>query len=238
MPNVQRSLIQLLHLHSLEVDTLSTPGRLFPHLLSPALRHLQVGNCIGWGHSEFISFLSRSQCSLQKLVLRMEDIHISDADLIHCLEHTPDLVELELLADNVCEVPSSALSRLTFHTPENGQATCLAPKLKILELLHHSKFDGLAFVKMIQSRWWPEGALERKDNKNMPVERMENVVIRLFGDVEEDWDEPDPDSPLLEFQKFREEGLNIDVHKMFMAITGLVTFNPVVPPGGQLLFRE
>lgn len=206
--------IHLLHLQSLNLEGYSDGSNLFLHLSLPALRefdYLHGDDDVEWNHSEFISLLSRSQCSLQRLLLSMQETFISDVDLIRCLEHSPNLVELELLTDHIFGTPSSALFLLINRPSDNAQSTCLAPKLKKLTLSHHSDFDHLTLANMIQSRWWPEETICNVDNGNDVVERMEKVEIRLHSVMDEDLVDIVPEA-LEMYRKFREEGLDINLY--------------------------
>jgi hypothetical protein len=49
-----------------------------------------------FGHSNLISFISRSACPLQFLSINTVSMHLSDENLLHCLEVIPSLVELDI----------------------------------------------------------------------------------------------------------------------------------------------
>jgi hypothetical protein len=128
---VRRPPIRMLHLHSLDIESSASSDDPFTYLSLPALRicnYVNFNNNV-WNNLEFVSFLSRSQCSLQKLVLRVFNSVVSNEELTLCLEHSPDLIELELDTDHVFECPSSALDRLTNYSSDSGRVACLAPKL-------------------------------------------------------------------------------------------------------------
>jgi hypothetical protein len=88
----------------------------FDHLSLPSLCDLHItltgflGN--GWGlDRHLIPLVSRSACSLQKLVFCLHQANMADDDLVRCLESMPSLVELALSL-----VTAKATSRTIFST--------------------------------------------------------------------------------------------------------------------------
>ena len=124
------------------------------HLSLPSLCDLHItltgflGN--GWGlDRHLIPLVSRSACSLRKLVFHLHQANMADDDLVRCLESMPSLVEL-VLSFNYCKsnLTDYFLDRLT------RDSTYMAPNLETIEFdLYKSTCTSHVLAKMIQSRW-------------------------------------------------------------------------------------
>jgi hypothetical protein len=94
---------------------------------------------------------------------------MNDEDLVHILELSPNLMELNIQVDCMCKVPSIALRQLTNDLSDCGQVACLVPKLEIIGLCHHSTFDYLAFFNMVQSCWKLEKCVSGEDGSTVGI---------------------------------------------------------------------
>jgi hypothetical protein len=214
-PVTQCHPIELLHLRSLYLEG-SEPADIFVHLSLPALHNCHYfdgdwASSHSWNHREFTSFLSRTRCSLVRLVLDFSvEFFPKEFNLISTLEHVPNLAELEVPTCYTCEFWSLALSRLTVCPSDNGQVACLAPKLKFLKLSPDSIADHWAFIDMIQSRL-RLGEPRRDDGSNAPVQRIEKVAFESYEIDQGDLDRIGQDV-LERYWKMRGEGLEIDFY--------------------------
>jgi hypothetical protein len=129
-------------------------------LTLPALRHIELafldddaGQC--WREqSEFISLISRSACSLEKLTLELETKCLSEEDLIQCLEATPTLTHLEIQGHATAAITRKVLSRMTRRGSHNSHTGCLVPRLVDFRIGSYRKpYKDQSFSEMIQSRW-------------------------------------------------------------------------------------
>lgn len=139
---------QLCQLTRLELTSMSDVGPFFDYLSCPVLRHFSYGDVGGgWNQKPFISFLSRSSCSLWSLQLQYGDL--CEDELVRLLEHTPELGELRLGPTNHA-LSANTMSRLTYR-----QAPCLVPRLRHLEVYREGvyKDEDEFFIEMIESRW-------------------------------------------------------------------------------------
>jgi hypothetical protein len=142
---------------------------------------------------------------------------MNDEDLVRVLELSPNLVELDVQVDLMCKVPSRALRRLTNDLSDFGQATCLVPNLEIIGLRHHSTFDYLAFLNMVQSRWKLEECISGKGGSTVRVARLKTVRIHCpsceyndDGDIVYDGGAINPEA-FAEFQELKAGGLEVDI---------------------------
>jgi len=199
-----RPLIQLPRLHTLQIYMGPTHGGLFDHLILPALCHLGYKDDSGvWPHSEFISLLSRSSCSLRTLSFRFSHTPMSDNELIECLQCTPMLTELQWNGS-----PTAVLARLTHRESASSQTHCLVPKLKHLMFERHTEFDEIAFVEMIRSRW----RTSEMDMANTPgdkVVRIRSITLCSATRAKIDF------GPLSQLREFEGEGLGLNVDDYF-----------------------
>jgi hypothetical protein len=142
---------------------------------------------------------------------------MNDEDLVHILELSPNLVELDVQVDDMCKVPSRALRRLTNDLSDYGQAACLVPKLEIIGLRHHFTFDYPAFLNMVQSRWKLEECISGKDGSTVRVARLTTVRIHRPSREYDDYSEIvynggaiNPEA-FVEFQELKADGLEVDI---------------------------
>ncbi|KAF9072049.1 hypothetical protein BDP27DRAFT_1320996 [Rhodocollybia butyracea] len=93
-----------------------------------------------WPKATLASFIRRSSCNLTKL--EVENVSVSDIDLIAALKLMPSLANL-----HVDDSP----------TELNPSGSALVPKLRELQLKFNGlEFDDSAFINMISSRWLPD----------------------------------------------------------------------------------
>lgn len=130
------------------------PNILFDYLMLPALQDIyisQVGPLSPWIYqAHLISFLSRSSCSLQKIVLHR--LALEPIDLLHCIELSPALVELELRDIASHSLTRDVLSRLTYRGADGSLGACLAPALQIIAIDVYDTLNESLFLDMVESR--------------------------------------------------------------------------------------
>lgn len=149
------SLVELSHLRSLHLHTLQETAITLDYLTLPSLVNFEVklrgflGN--GWGlHSHFSPLMSRSSCSLQRLVIELAYANMQDEDLIQCLGAVPSLVEIILRFQNCRGSISDKV--LNCLNPLVSQ-DILVPKLEKIEFdLFQATCTNQALVGMLQSR--------------------------------------------------------------------------------------
>jgi hypothetical protein len=115
------------NLRELRVDVANL-ATLFECLVLPALVSLSCYGRATWLKQEFPSFLRRSSCLLQELVL---NAHFDDSglgidvgtSLAECLQHTPTLLELELSDGIVAAIGREFWAALT----DWGSSSCWCP---------------------------------------------------------------------------------------------------------------
>lgn len=157
----------------------------------PCLRDCQITFELGFGPmdeefvphwdgmSNFIEFITRSECSLQKLVFDFHDISIADVDLIACLKSTPALIELVLVSNAFLSLTKDSLAALTYNT----STKCLIPDLQILKVGqgYYLAIEDEGFATMIYSRW--------RSDETVAASGTEGEIARLnvveVGQVEE-----------------------------------------------------
>ena len=178
-------------------------GWLLDHVTLPSLRTFDYSeeySC--WAQSQFISFLSRSSCSLQSLSLCLEH-NISADDLIGILELTPALMWLTLQGGTVAGLTSAVLGRLS--RPEGGEAICLVPRLHTIVVDWYG-IDELAFVDMIESRWRVSYQAETSPDGNMSgVSQIQSVILEV-GDASHEIDA----TAVGRLRQFASEGLDVE----------------------------
>ena len=149
-----RPMIQHEHLCIFNIVAYNESGSLLDRLSLPALQSFEYDNDTGrWPQREFISLISRSGCSVEKLVLRSQRLWLDD-DLIECIRYMPSLVHLELDPLSSAAITDKTLSRLTIPTsiPRDAQVSYLVPKLEFIRLSPRNQFCGGALVGMVESR--------------------------------------------------------------------------------------
>jgi hypothetical protein len=116
------------------------------------------------------------------------------------LQHTPNLLELELLDGSAFAVNCAFWADLT----HNVSSPCLVPKLRRIKVTRGFEFDYSGFVDMVASRW--------RGTIHMAVERIQSVKICLMQDHEE-FDmynvHYDMYNSVERLRQFRAEGLNV-----------------------------
>ncbi|KAF9065655.1 hypothetical protein BDP27DRAFT_1450122 [Rhodocollybia butyracea] len=123
----------------------------------PSLNNLVLDGPGGsWRTDTFISFVSRSSCTITTFALHR--ISVSDLDLIAAFRVMPALLHFEVNQYGPSENPftSHLISSLTHH---QSTSIPLVPKLHSLRLkLPTDAFDDAAFVNMVHSRWFKPGS--------------------------------------------------------------------------------
>jgi hypothetical protein len=151
-----RPMIQHAHLRIFKIVACNKSGPLLDRLSLPALQSFEYDEVAGsWPQRGFISLISRSGCSVEKLALRSQtQRRWLDDDLIECIRHIPSLVHLELDLLSSAAITDKTLSRLTIPTsiPLDAQASYLVPKLEFIRLSPRNQFCGGALAGMVESR--------------------------------------------------------------------------------------
>lgn len=148
-------LIQLPRLTYLNLVTPSMPSGFLDCLVLPTLVELRISithHQGSWPSTQVVDLLSRSSCSLQKLAVDIvnEDSKLVDVDLVHCLEHTPLLLELDLsVRYSATSLTTKALKRLT---PSESNPEHIIPELRTLRIYQGGGFHEALF-DMIHARW-------------------------------------------------------------------------------------
>ena len=228
--------VELLALHTLRLrSSLKNSDELtviFDHLFTPSLVELEVTSIIHSAishsalrsHVPFMSLLTRSSCSLERLTL--SEYPISSEALIECLHLVPTLTTLFLtdcswgVSD---EVPETFLNDelLRLLTATNSEsAHCLVPLLKSVKLLQCTAISDEVLIDFIESRWRRPLAVDMKadiprttsaevsrDLSGIEASRLTNVQVGFTRAAVVDI------SPRV--QTLREEGLDIDVYCPF-----------------------
>lgn len=168
----QEELIDVVNssLQWLNIDTEPGLRGILEHLTLPALRYLCVQEKeipfdiseglvdywdYSWPQEEVTSFLTRASCFLEELVLIQ--LHLSESDLIECLQRTsPSLTYITVKdCDYVC-FDDTVLAQLTYH----GQTSFLCPNLESIEFRGPPTFSHGALANMVYSRWQSSVAAE------------------------------------------------------------------------------
>ncbi|KAF5369046.1 hypothetical protein D9758_003098 [Tetrapyrgos nigripes] len=179
---------------------------LLDNLTLPSLATLAITNHVQdvefeifkgvWPHEAIHNFMERSACLL--LTLRLDQISLSDRDLIGLLRLTPSLVEFrvkEIYREDYnftrCPAPDGTifkyedtltslfLSALHAYAYNHGIASPpLVPKLKRLELVADGNlFDDDLFSRMVVSRWIPDKVYAQ----SVGVTCLQSVKICVLG---------------------------------------------------------
>jgi hypothetical protein len=200
-----RSVVKNHNLRELEVSDCDDLAPLFECLALPGLLTLSCHLFELWPRDEFLSFMHRSSCTLQKLVLA--GYHGVISGIADCLRHTPHLLELELLYGSGEAMDTELLRDMIHHT----SSPCLLPKLQQLKVSRKYSFDYDAFAAMVESRWRVNPS---RGASSVSVERMQRVEICLIDDYEvnegyvlDDEDEYSESFALL--RQLRAEGLDV-----------------------------
>lgn len=198
------SLTNVIHLNlqSLYIHTEFGLSGVLDHLILPALRCLFVMagdifefNHPTWSQSDLTSFLTRSSCSLEELML--DNLALSESALIECLEQTPSLTNIIIHNDSDICLGDTILSRLSCH---DGQTPSLCPRLDNMEFTYCDSFSDGAFADMIYSRISTSGA-----NQPARVVRPKVVTVDLIGVTKQHM------SDIRRLQPLRDEGIIVDI---------------------------
>lgn len=200
-------------LRFLSIEQHSHSGDLLSHLTLPALVQLQYMemqtfiNHFSESRSVLVAFLSRSVCSLQRLVLKLAPADTTDDHVMRILRLLPSLSELQLMHS----VTDKLLSRLTHRTSDSE---AVIPRLHTIELAR--KGNGLSprLADMIESRWKVGDAAT--ESAQGQVTRLRHVRVSLEQGIEA------TDSIVrTRLRKLRDEGLDIwltDKHRTTVGI--------------------
>ena len=123
-----RAMICHIHLRTFHIDVINAAaaaadddagedyiGTLFDRLSLPSLRSFiyTTGVYLDFPQAEFISFLTRSSCTLDKLDLSLWASRLTDDGLIECLRLMPSLVHLQLRPFSRLRITDEILALLT-----------------------------------------------------------------------------------------------------------------------------
>lgn len=172
---------------------------LFRHISSPALQGLTLirvrdDSAPSPWTNDFVKFLSRSSCSLKKMIFY--NIHLADGQLTHCLEHLPQLEELEI-GMTVSGGDTDDIAKQLHVDISDHTVPPLGPALQAIIFDVHYHTDRKLLMDMIQSRWhtpshWPS------------FTRLQRVI--LINRYTSDQLSLEP-----RCRRFRDEGLDITV---------------------------
>jgi hypothetical protein len=170
----------------------------------PALRNFTVewvaAETGPWPQRHFMSLLSRSSCSVKKF--RLLGMSPTEDDLIGCLEEMPALTHLEVHPSWAAgTVAARLLGRLTCSGPND--ASCLAPKLELVNFMDGRGFSDQMFVDMIASRW-RLGLGDGLDGVAQSDHVARIICVRLHNRYQ-----PHPQA-LVRLEEFRQEGLDVE----------------------------
>lgn len=168
-------LLQLRTIH-INIGVRSDGELFFDHLTVPSLIDLGLGVATSdmdecWPHSSFMSLLSRSRFSLQRLTLGFLDMDTQE--LFECLQALPSLSYVCFQEDDF--VDHRLLNALIF---VEGGSDNLVPKLDtflaidLLDPLGMSPIEN-SFMDMVESRWWPMLPVSR----TLLMKPMESPVL-------------------------------------------------------------
>lgn len=145
----QRDLISLPNLRSFGIITDSPVDVLFNTLVMPVVRELVINTMRGdwqWPQTSFLSFLGRSHCQMETLVLYYTQIQSSE--LLECLQHVQGSLTSLTVQDNHLVFGGEIVASLT----KNKGLPCLCPKLEFLALFNCIACSTDQMREMIQSR--------------------------------------------------------------------------------------
>ncbi|KAF9073305.1 hypothetical protein BDP27DRAFT_1289483 [Rhodocollybia butyracea] len=164
----------------------------FPFFSFPSLTELRVerleqraaDSATAWPRDVFISFVSRSSCMITKFTIR--GISLSDLDLIASLKVMPSLLHLEVDDKGPIQtmhrspITPRLIASLIQNQSNETLPNSLVPKLHSLRLLFDGKtFDDLAFVSMVQSRWFKPGSDLHAAKLTMGIGCIRSVVLKF-----------------------------------------------------------
>ncbi|KAF9060843.1 hypothetical protein BDP27DRAFT_1429606 [Rhodocollybia butyracea] len=153
----------------------------------PSLNNLVLYDVIGrrWQADTFVSFVSRSSCTITTFTLRGA-LFVSDLDLVAALRVMPTLshFEVDFEVDEYRQpqnpFTSHFFSSLT-HRAHESSSISLVPKLHSFRLRYESTdaFDDAAFVGMIQSRWFKPGSDLSAEMSAMGRSSIRSAVLKF-----------------------------------------------------------
>jgi len=147
----------------------------------PYLNDFRMEN---WPLDTLRLFLERSACSITSLTL--EGVGIPDGELISLLAMLPTLTDLSVHEEDLATVTKKFLNSLHSYdfSPFQDSPQPLLPKLQRLSLKAHGDwFSEKTFVKMVISRWLPQGMninLASDSGKVAPVECLKWVKVHVM----------------------------------------------------------
>jgi hypothetical protein len=146
------SVVTLNQLQTLNIQYPSQPHDIFEHLALPALHNLTT-HTIQWPHAEFITFLSRSLCSLTRL--QIHNTVSSAAQLIETLDNAPCWWRW-ILSTIIFEKDDDFTKRLIYDPDSDHQTPCLLRKLEVLTFGYELFYKMSLVGDLIMSRWCPD----------------------------------------------------------------------------------
>lgn len=127
---------------------------LLDHLTLPRLQVYRCRLKDLWPHEAFISFLTRSKCSLESYVMNIGmDGRMAAEELIACLQHMPSLLNLEILGDTAAVLNEGMLQRLIFQSTDSCEKW-IVPKLQRLAIViqQPDRFPFDTLLELVRSR--------------------------------------------------------------------------------------
>jgi hypothetical protein len=183
----------------LEICSKVDIGPFLDYLTLPFVERIRIG-CLHashtarrWPHLQFLSLLSRSQCSLQWLTL--SDTPITEGELLQCLWQVQTSL-FGLSIDNSRHTSCVSTALVDLLTVGNSTGRCLCPLLRSITLQGCiSTVDG-AIANMVESRWSVDNSTRRH------AADLEFVEIRL---------RPGHARDVRRLEALRDEGLDVRV---------------------------
>jgi hypothetical protein len=157
-------------------------GVLLDALIIPAVSELRINNYGAlFSHSNFVSLISRSACTLRRLALF--GCHSLEEGLQLCLQAVPSVTDFEF-SQNSFDMTNTVIRILDRGHPSNTNFPCLLPNLRTLTL-KEAVFDLPALANMLSSRRRNDPVYSINGNGNDPA-RLESVVVELEDFVDDD----------------------------------------------------
>lgn len=183
------AMIQYTQLTILRVVSLYDASFLFAHVSFPALRDLTLMIKRTQVQAPFNAFLDRS-CALRRLTIHIPQTGTDG--IAGILRRTPDLIELNVLHEVTKETVE------LFLVPAGAPTQILVPRLRCLSVNVSGEAGGLAFARVVRSRWRVPSGMPGVDGPHHSVSRIERVLYQeglvsaarasLFGFAEEGLD--------------------------------------------------
>jgi hypothetical protein len=184
-------------------------GPFFDQLTLPALRHLIIAFRVDvtWANAHFMEFLSRSNCSLETLVL--QNAAISQDELMQCLRMVqPTLTHLEVKTWHSSVIKDDILKLFRDEGVENTEA-CLCPNLQVIKFLGGAiEASDCVLSDMVKSRWclYPID-LEPPPNSTHGVARLDLIEFEFITDSRSSGHSTD----LARLKELRDDGLRMKI---------------------------